>query len=183
MRKSDDHSLADWFPWDEEMSSGNQSFLTAVRKEAIEWADADPAESQVYFETHLILGLDVCDQDSGGVLRTLRADYFRTYALMGEDETGQFVTPLTTDRNAFYEIQLDSPHPEKIGRRVARWLRYELSRPIELRRWQVRDWAMDQWVLADTNRVLVSRSTDNRRRPVPCDPDSISQVKTLRGAS
>ncbi len=87
--------MAVWFEWHDPVTPEVGEFLSALRQSASTWSDADPLDSLVYEfpGQFVVVGLDVCDRERGGVLRTLRLDYGPLRVIYGEDETQQLLPP------------------------------------------------------------------------------------------
>jgi hypothetical protein len=172
-------SGAEWFESENDLSAEAAGFLEAVRGAAQHWLDADPLESQVYIhESDLVLGLDVCDRDRNCVVRTLRCDYSNMGLVYGEDETGQFVTPLTPKQREYGYIDHQNRSFTDLGRIAANWLREQWARPVELLEWKRDIYRCRQWRLADTGRNLCWSSTDHHPRSDLGSADQISAVRT-----
>lgn len=168
-----------WFDWDEDLSEEAAAFLDAVRNIAASWRDADPIHSMVFAQDDdLVLGLDVSDSDARTVMRTLRVDYGASGLVHGEDETSQFVTPLTPQRHEYRQIGHGDLTPGELGRIAADWFRTEMIRPIELAEWHGRTFWYREYRLADSGRTLCWSADGNRPKRDLGPPDHVSAVVT-----
>ena len=168
---------APWFDWDGDLWPEAAAFLDAVRKGAAGWNDANPDNSMVYeWNDQLVLGLDVSDRDRRTVLRTLRVDYGPQGLVLGEDETGQFVSELTPQQHEFRRIGHGDLGPADLGRMAADWFQTQLERPIELAEWHGWTYWYREYRLADSGRTLCWLANGNKPKRDLGPPDQVWAV-------
>jgi hypothetical protein len=173
-------SGAEWFEGGSDLPAEAARFLDVVRAEAQRWRDADPLGSQVYLHgSDLVFGLDVFDRDHNCIVRTLRCDYSSAGLVYGEDETGQFVTPLTPKQHEYGHIEHQGKSFTDLGHIAANWLRDQWARPIQLLEWKRDNYRCRQWRLAETGRNLCWSSSSSHLRQDLGSPDHIFAVRTL----
>lgn len=150
------------------------------------WALHRPAESGDWYADawprEHCLTLTVCpsDQETNGILRTLRIDFFGDRVLVGEDETQQLATELDVGRSGVYSMVGASP--DALAEYAADWLELELSRPIDRQEWETPAFRHWRWVLADTGDVIVVSDSRNQPRTELGPPDRTVRVHGRRNS-
>jgi len=167
--------------WDDDRSlpEDERKFVSRVYAKALNWPDAKNVDALIYKQTTdgLSLGLDLFDPRTNCILRTLRADYSSFGLRLGEDDTNQFVTPLTSKQKEFVELGHDGYSGPRLAEVAADWFLEQICRVIERLEWSGLDHERVLYRLADTKRRLSSSL------PIGASIDEPDRIELLQFAS
>jgi hypothetical protein len=126
-------------------------------------------------EDRLVLSVCPSDPQYNCVLRTLRVDFDGVSVSFGPDETHQFATDLDPARADV--VVLSGRPPAELASAAATWLEKEMRRPIVRHEWNRSTFRRREWLLTDTEEVLVvSDSANIRQRQGLGPPDCVALV-------
>ena len=172
---------ADWIEFDEYRSDVEWEFVEFLRSRAPVWRSLGLSHNDIIafreFSGKLVVVFEVSDRWRNSLLRTLRIDFDGVRVNLGEDECGQLVTRRNETRPDFAGSDGVADKALTLGRFAADWIERELRRPIELRWWSGTDFYHSEWVLGDTNRVIMRCDTWNQARENLGPPHHVRVVR------
>ena len=101
-----------------------------------------------------MVAFDICDWNENAVVRSLKVDFDGSSVLMGETGSNLFDSKFDADEAGVTILNNPDSSPSELAEETAKWLYFEMSRPIVLKEWITWFHHHKAYQMADNNKPL-----------------------------
>lgn len=126
-----------------------------------------------------VVAADVPVRNEGYIARSLRADFYEDFILVGEDPTKQFLGPLEAGSEGVHKFSFPKGNYAEASKLVTDWFELELDRKLLRLVWELQSGRYTRLILKDTGERLSWNDAKNIVRPDEelGDPDFVLELK------